>query len=57
MPVTLEQTIGNSVIRIHDDCCRDMSEETVREILKRVSAYVHAEIVMTKPDDNCPVKA
>ncbi|MBR0281659.1 MAG: hypothetical protein IJQ81_08720 [Oscillibacter sp.] len=50
MSVTLEQTIGNSVIRIHDDCCRDTSEETVREILKRVSAYVHAEMKPPKAD-------
>ena len=50
MSVTLEQTIGNSVIRIHDDCCRDTSEETVREILKRVSAYVHAETEKTQPN-------
>ena len=55
MSVILEQTIGNSVIRIHDDCCRDTSEETVREIFKRVSAYAYAKNVTPKPD-SVPVR-
>ena len=43
MAVVLEQIIGNTVVRIHDDACRDKTPEEVRSMLQRVALLVQAE--------------
>lgn len=43
MAVVQEQKIGNTLIRIHDDYCRDTTPEQVEEILKRIALRAKAE--------------
>ena len=35
--IVLEEAIGNTAVRIHDDRCQNLTEEEIREILKQVS--------------------
>ena len=49
MSVALELTIGNTRIRIHDDRCRDASEQEIQAALKRASACVGAGEASGKP--------
>ena len=44
MAVVLEQRVGNTRIRIHDDYYRDVTPEDVQKILKRIAAYVQDEV-------------
>ena len=43
MAVVLEQRVGNTRIRIHDDYYRDVTPEDVQRILKRIAVHVQDE--------------
>lgn len=38
-------TVGNTRIKIADDCCRDKTPEDVRKILRRISQIVQPALV------------
>ena len=44
MAVVQEQVIGNTRIRIHDDCCNDIPKEAVEAILRRITDRAQADI-------------
>ena len=44
MAVVQEQFIGNTHIRIHDDCCANASKETIEAILQRIASRAQADI-------------
>ena len=44
MAVVLEQTIGHTKIRIHDDYCRERTPEEVEAILRRIASGVQEEV-------------
>jgi len=44
MSVVKERQIGNTIVRIYDDCCRDTSPETVDETLRRITVTVQSEL-------------
>ena len=44
MAVVLEQKIGGTTVRIHDDYCKDKSPEDVRKILRRIADFVQGEV-------------
>ena len=45
MAVVLEQKIGGTTIRIHDDYCKDKTPEDVQKILRRIADFVQGEVV------------
>ena len=47
MPLVQETTAGGVTVRIHDDYCRDMSEEAGRKILERIAARAMADLNAT----------
>ncbi len=42
MALVLEEKLGNTVIRVHDDCCRD--EEETQRILRRAALAAKAAL-------------
>ena len=44
MAVAEEKRIGGTVVRIHDDCCRDASPETVEETLRRIAVTAQSAL-------------
>lgn len=43
MAVVLELKIEGATVRIHDDYCKDKTQEDVRKILRRIAEYVQDE--------------
>lgn len=43
MAIVQEQKIGNTLIRIHDDYCRNITPEQIQDILKRIALRAKAE--------------
>ena len=55
MPVAVvwEATIRGVTVRIHDDYCRDLSEEAVNKALERIAAQAMADWnAEAEPADN-----
>ena len=44
MAVAEEKRIGGTVVRIHDDCCRDASPKTVEETLRRIAVTAQSAL-------------
>ena len=42
--IVREFTVGNTKIKIADDCCRDKTQEDVRKILKEIARAAQAAI-------------
>lgn len=43
MAVVMEEKIGSTLVRIHDDYCRNTTPEQVEEILRRIALRAKAE--------------
>lgn len=54
MAVAMEKKIGNTVIRIHDDYCRNTTPEQVQEILKRIAIRAKAEFIAVANKEEDP---
>lgn len=42
--IVREFTVGNTRIKIADDCCRDITPESVRKILREIAQSAQAAI-------------
>lgn len=42
--IVREFTVGNTIIKIADDCCRDKTPDDIRRILKEIAQSAQAAI-------------
>ena len=53
MAVVVEQKIGHTTIRIHDDYCRDTTGEQVAAILRRIAVRAQADLSAAAAKEVC----
>ena len=59
MAVVHEQKIGKTVVRFHDDYCKDTSKEEAKQILQRIAIRAQAELskaARAEPSEPAQVK-